>query len=146
MVLFKKMLAISLAAFMFSAPLFASADDEVRHFFYNITTDDGWAAGMALTQASVAAERGHSVTVFLNVRGVRWAEAETPQAGFSVTARSPREVLLSLIEGGHTVLVCGGCMVASGVAKDDLIEGATVTGPELTFGALTKPDTIVMSY
>ncbi len=146
MQIFRTMLAVALAAVMLTAALPALAEDEPHHFFYNITTDDSWAAGMALTQASVAVERGHRVTVFLNVRGVHLAETGTAQGSFGVTAKTPREILLSLIKSGHTVLVCGGCMVAGGVAKQDLLEGATITGPELTFRALTAPDTIVISY
>ena len=146
MQIMKTALAITLAAVMFTSAQGAFADEEPRHFFYNITTDDSWAAGMALTQASVAAERGHRVTVFLNVRGVHLAEQVTAQGSFGVTAKSPRDILASLIKNGHTVLVCGGCMVAGGVAKEDLIEGATISGPDLSFRALTAPDTIVMSY
>ena len=146
MQILKTMLTITLAAVMFTAAPLALADDDPHHFFYNITTGDSWAAGMALTQASVAAERGHRVTVFLNVRGVHLAEQGTAQGSFGVTGKSPRDILASLIKSGHTVLVCGGCMVASGVSTQDLIEGATVSGPELTFRALTAPDTIVMSY
>ena len=142
----RTVMAITLvaAAFIHSPP--AMADDEPHHFVFSITIDESWAAGSALTQATVAAERGHSVTVLLSVRGIHLAEANSAQGGFRVTARSPREMLASLISDGHTVLVCGMCMVAGGVAKDDLIEGATIAGPELTFSALTRPNTIVLSY
>lgn len=144
---FKKGLLVVALTLAFLVPaLPAIAEDEPHHFVYSITTDESWAAGSALTQATVAAERGHSVTVLLSVRGVHLAEADSAQGGFSVTARSPREMLASLIEAGHTVLVCGMCMVAGGVAKDDLIPGAKISGPELTFTALTAPDTIVLSY
>lgn len=122
------------------------AEDVPHHFVFSITSDESWTAGSALTQALVASERGHSVTVLLSVRGVHLAEENSAQGGFSVTARSPREMLGALIDDGHSVLVCGMCMVAGGIETDDLIEGATVAGPELTFTALTAPDTIVMSY
>ncbi|MGF1660722.1 MAG: DsrE family protein [Rubrimonas sp.] len=124
----------------------ARADEPARHFVFSITTDEGWAAGSALTQATVAAERGHRVTVLLSVRGVHLAEAESAQGGFSVTARTPREMLAALIRDGHAVLVCGMCMVAGGVATPDLIEGATVAGSDLMFNALAAPDTVVLSY
>jgi intracellular sulfur oxidation DsrE/DsrF family protein len=55
-------------------------------------------------------------------------------------------LLASLIDGGETVLVCGTCMSAAGMAAHDLIDGARVSGPDLTFGALTAEGTIVMSY
>ena len=117
-----------------------------HHFVIHITSDDSWTVGSALTQAVIASERGHDVTVLLSVRGVHLAETNSAQGGFSVTARSPREMLGDLIEDGHSVLVCGMCMVAGGVMKDELIEGAEIAGPELTFTAFTAPDTIVLSY
>ena len=142
----RMMLAISLVAAIAVWTPFALAEDEPHHFVYHITTDDGWATGSALTQATVAAERGHRVTVLLSVRGVHLAEADSAQGGFSVTARSPREMLSSLLADGHAVLVCGMCMVAGGVTPEDLIEGAKISGPESTFTALTEPNTIVLSY
>lgn len=136
-------LALVVAALLAPA---AQADDRPHHFVFAITTDESWTAGSALTQATVAAARGHRVTVLLSVRGVYLAEAGSAQGGFRVTARSPREMLSQLIADGHTVLVCGMCMVAGGVTEADLIEGAKISGPELTFGALTAPDTVVLSY
>ncbi len=46
-----------------------SADDQ-KTIFYNVTTDEAWAAGMALGQATKALESGYKVVIFLNVRGV----------------------------------------------------------------------------
>lgn len=139
-------LALVLAAMATAPALRAQAEDVPHHFVFHITSDDGWTVGSALTQAVVAAQRGHDVTVILSVRGVHLAETNSAQGGFSVTARSPRDMLADLIEDGHSVLVCGMCMVAGGVMTDDLIEGAEISGPELTFTALTAPDTIVLSY
>jgi predicted peroxiredoxin len=137
-------LALAAAVTMSAPP--ATAEDVPHHFVIHITSDDAWTTGSALTQAVVASERGHDVTVILSVRGVHLAETNSAQGGFAVTARSPREMLGDLIEDGHSVLVCGMCMVAGGVMKDELIEGAEIAGPELTFSALTAPDTIVLSY
>ena len=139
-------LTLALAATMALAGPLARAEEAARHFVFSITTDEGWAAGSALTQAVVAAERGHRVTVLLSVRGVHLAETESAQGGFSVTARTPRDMLSSLIRDGHEVLVCGMCMVAAGVAPPELIDGAVIAGSDLTFKALTAPDTIVLSY
>ena len=120
--------------------------EEARHFLYNVTTDEAWAAGMALGQANVAASRGHQVTVFLNVRGVNLAAARNVQGTFGPAGATPRELLGKLMAGGHEVLVCGTCMSVAGLEAGDLIEGAKVANPDLTFGALTAPGTIVMSY
>lgn len=139
-------MGLALAAGVVMSTFAASAEDVPHHFVFHITSDDAWTVGSALTQAVVASERGHDVTVILSVRGVHLAETNSPQGGFSVTARTPRDMLADLIEDGHSVLVCGMCMVAGGVMSEELIEGAEITGPELTFTALTAPDTIVLSY
>jgi predicted peroxiredoxin len=124
----------------------AWAQDAKAPIFYNIISDDSWNAGMALGQANVAARRGHPVTVFLNVRGVHVADRNTVQGTFGPAGKTPKALLASLIDGGETVLVCGTCMSAAGMAAHDLIDGARVSGPDLTFGALTAEGTIVMSY
>lgn len=134
-----------LAASLFAAPAI-HAEDAKAPMFYNITSDDAWTAGMALGQANVAASRGHKVTVFLNIRAVHVADKNTVQGTFGPAGKTPADLLSNLIANGHTVLVCGTCMKAGGVSEDDLIEGAQVSGPDLTFGALTAEDTIVMSY
>jgi predicted peroxiredoxin len=147
MTLFRQtMLALALIAATLVPGSGAMAEPKPHHFVFSITTDEGWAAGSALTQALVASELGHSVTVLLSVRGIHLAQANSAQGGFAVTAKSPREMLARLIGDGHSVLVCGVCMVAGGIDTEDLIEGARVSGPELTFDALTLPDTVVLSY
>jgi hypothetical protein len=37
-------------------------------------------------------------------------------------------------------------MAAGGVSKDNLLDGAVVSNPDLMFGALTQPGAIVLSY
>lgn len=137
--------ALVLAVAMLAAPATAEAADR-RPFFYNLTTDDVWTAGMALAQANTAAGRGHAVTVFLNVRAVRLANANAKQGSFGPTGRTAAEMLGALMAKGQTVLVCGLCMQVEGVTAEALIEGAAVSNADLVFEALTAPDTIVMGY
>lgn len=139
-------MAAAFATILMLSSASAWAEDEPHHFVFHITSDDTWTVGSALTQAAVASQRGHDVTVILSVRGVHLAETNSAQGGFSVTAQTPRDLLGDLIADGHSVLVCGMCMVAGGVTSKELIEGAQISGPELTFSALTAPDTIVLSY
>ena len=124
----------------------AMADEAPHHFLFHITTDEGWTAGSALTQANIAAERGHRVTVLLSVRGIYLAKVDSVQGAFGVTAQSPLDLLGRLIRDGHAVLVCGICMVAGGIELEELVEGAQISGADTTFGALTAPDTVVLSY
>ncbi len=139
-------LALAVAAGPALAPAPAAAAEEMRPIFYNLTTDDAWAAGMALAQANAAAGRGHTVTVFLNVRAVHLADRDAAQGTFGPSGNTPAALLAALMEKGQTVLVCGMCMRAGGMKADDLIEGAAIATPDLTFGAMTAPDAVVVSY
>jgi len=135
---------VFLSLFIVTVP-FANAEEKAP-FFYNITTDDSWTAGMAAGHANTAADRGHSVTVFLNVRGVHIADKNTVQGTFGPAGKTPAQLLQLLIEKGHTVLVCGTCMKVAGVTENDLMDGAKVSTPDSTFGALTEKSAIVLSY
>jgi len=137
--------AAIVAAFAIVAAAGPAAADEAP-ISYNISTDDAWAAGMALAQANVATSRGHKVTVFLNVRGVHLADKAAELGTFGPVKKTPAELLSSLIEKDQQVLVCGTCMRAGGVSKDDLLDGVVVSNPDRMFGTLTQPGTIVLSY
>ncbi|MGY6410340.1 MAG: DsrE family protein [Alkalilacustris sp.] len=140
------LLALVLAVASLAMAPRAMAADAPHHFLFSITTDESWAAGSALTQASIAAESGHAVTVLLSVRGIYLAHTKSVQGGFSVTGQSPRYLLARLIEKGHDVLVCGVCLVAGGIEAEDLVPGAKISGPELMLEAMTRPNTVALSY
>jgi len=141
--------AVALALAAAAGPALVPAPavaEEARPIFYNLTTDDAWSAGMALAQANAAADRGHAVTVFLNVRAVHLADRDAVQGSFGPVGKKPAELLAALVGKGQTVLVCGMCMRAGGMTDGDLMEGATLSTPDLTFGAMTAPDAVVVSY
>lgn len=138
-------LALLATALWLSAAPRAAADTPTP-IFYNITTDDDWAAGMALAQANIAASRGHQVTVFLNVRGVLLAKKGAEQEPFGPMKKTPAELLQALIAKKQTVMVCGTCMGVAGLKKEALIDGAAVSTPDDVFAALTAPGAIALSY
>ncbi len=124
----------------------ALADDDERTFFYNITTDDVWAAGMATGQANKALEAGHDVVLFLNVRGVYLASTSRQQDTFAATGKTPQAMIRAAMEKGAQVILCPMCMKQAGMTMDDVIEGARRGGPDVTFEYLADDDTVVMSY
>lgn len=140
--------AIVISAFVLATTFEATpaAAEDQASFFYNMTEDDSWTTGMALAQASVAASRGHSVTVFLNIRAVNLANQNAIQSPWGPSGKTPAQAIATLIADGHTVLICGGCMKVAGLSADDLIDGVQIANPDLTFGAMTAPETIVISY
>ncbi len=127
-----------------SAP--AAAQDEPMGLFVNLTSADAWRAGMALAFARNVQGRGHPVTVFLNVDGVRIASTEIPSPTNAATGETLRALLEQIIDDGGTVIVCPMCMDLAGVTEAELIDGAQVGGPDITFPALFADNIRVMSY
>jgi len=138
------LLTLLLTIFM-AGPAMASDDDDAT-FFYNITTDDVWSAGMATGQALKALEAGHDVVLFLNVRGVYLASTSRQQDTFAATGMTPQAMIQAAMEKGAEVILCPMCMKQAGMTMDDVIEGAKRGGPEVTFDYLSDDDTVVMSY
>jgi predicted peroxiredoxin len=125
--------------------LSASAGEK-KTIFYNVTTDDTWATGMATGQAAQAMKSGYKVVIFLNVRGVYLAAKSRTLDAFSGTGKTPQAVLTDLIKGGARVIICPMCMKKAGIAESDLLEGAEMGGPKVTFPLMTAEDTVVISY
>ncbi|KTG17519.1 MULTISPECIES: DsrE family protein [unclassified Guyparkeria] len=122
------------------------AGDEDKTFFYNITTDEVWPAGMASAQAYNAAKRGHDVIAYLNVRGVYLAAKDRQQDTLGATGRTAQETLKMAIENGARVLVCPMCMRQGGLSPDDLIDGVELGKPEMLFELLSRDEVVALSY
>lgn len=125
----------------------ARADESPsKTIFYNVTTSESWASGMALGQAGMALKNGYRVVVFLNVRGVYLASKSHPQDTFSGTGKNAHEMIASLIENGARVVICPMCMKKAAIDEADLLPGVELGGPAVTFPLMTGDDTVVMSY
>lgn len=123
-----------------------AASDAGKTFFYNITTDEVWPAGMATTQAYKAAEAGHDVVIYLNVRGVYLAATNRKQDTLGATGRTAQENIEMAMENGARVLVCPMCMGQGGLTEDDLIDGVELGKPDILFGLLSQDDLVTLSY
>ena len=124
----------------------SAAETGRKTIFYNLTTDESWAAGMALGQAAMALKEGYGVVVFLNVRAVYLADKSHPQDTFSGTSKTAQEMLSALMEQGARVIICPMCMKKAGIEQSDLISGVEPGGPPVTFPVMTRDDTVVISY
>lgn len=140
----RRLAAIAVLAASLITP--AMAEEDKRSFFYNITTDDTWAAGMAAGQANKALEAGHDVVLFLNVRAVYLASTARQQDTFAAAGQTPQELLQAAMDKGGRVIICPMCMRQAGMTMDDVIEGVERGGPDVTFKALDDPNTVVLSY
>lgn len=142
-----KSLTNSLVAlvFLFAMGTSASADEQ-KTIFYNVTTDEAWAAGMALGQANKALESGYKAVIFLNVRGVFIASKSFKTDSNGATGKSLQDMLRAAMDKGAQAIICPMCMGKAGMAMEDVIEGVVKGGPDVTLKAMTAEDTTVISY
>jgi len=136
-------LAGLLLAALSLAPATAAAD---KTFFYNITSDDTWQAGMAVSHATAALEAGHEVALYLNVRGVRLVATDGEPDVFGPTGKTPRAMIRAAADKGARVLMCHMCVKKAGLTMDDLIEAAERARADAIFELMADDDTVVMSY
>ncbi len=136
-------IVLVLLAVAVAAPVSA---DEQKTIFYNITTDEAWAAGMALGQATKALEVGYKVVIFLNVRGVLIASKSFSSDSFGGSGKSLQDMLKTALGRGAQAIICPMCMKKAGLTMDDVIEGVVKGGPDVTMKAMTADDTVVISY
>jgi predicted peroxiredoxin len=123
-----------------------SADEKSKTIFYNITTDEAWAGGMALGQANKALENGYKVVLFLNVRGVFLASKTFHTDTLSASGMSLQDMLKAAIKKGAKAVICPMCMKKAGMTKEDIIDGVEKGGPNVTMKLMTADDTVIMSY
>lgn len=142
----KRLMAGLFVAFALLTSSQALASDDGKTFFYNVTTDEVWPAGMASAQAYNAAKRGHDVIVYLNVRGVYLASKAREQDTLGATGRTAQETLKMAIENGARVLICPMCMRQGGLSPDDLIDGVELGKPDTLFELLSQDDLVTLSY
>ncbi len=123
----------------------ASADEK-KTIFYNLTTDEAWAAGMAIGQATKALENGYNVAIFLNVRGVFLASKKFKTDSWAASGESLQDMLKTARDKGAKVIICPMCMKKAGLSMDDIIEGVVKGGPDVTMKAMTADNTAVISF
>lgn len=108
----------------------AAANDPL---FVMLTSDDAHRATMALTYGENLRQRGHGLTVFLNDRGVLIAmRANSGRFG------PQQQALTALAQAGATVLVCPMCLNHFGGTPDGLVQGMTMSNPDLMNTALFR--------
>ena len=129
------MLGLGTAA---ATPARAAANDPL---FVMLTSDDPHRATMALTYGDNLRQRGHALTVFLNDRGVLVAmRANAGRFG------PQHQALVALVQAGATVLVCPMCLRHYGGTPDALVQGLTMSSPEIMNTALFREGTKTLCW
>ena len=124
-----------------------SAADGEQKLFVNLTSDDMKRAAMAIGFSSkILAKKKIPVTLFLNVDAVRIADKRIPGSTY-VTGKSLQAMPIEFMKLGGRVIICPMCLqTVGGIAKDDLLEGVEIGGPDVTWPLLFAKGTTVLSY
>ena len=109
------------------APLSATAEDDKRGLFVNLTTDDTWSAAKAIMFAhQKSLKNGHPTAIWLNVRAVYLADKKRPSHVHGLMKDkgvSVQDMLAAFIADGGTVIMCQACSAAAGLTEADYIDG-----------------------
>ena len=130
--------ALALVVGSLGTPTFAGDTDPL---FVNLTTDDSHRANMGISFGKNQLERGHSLTIFLNDKGVFIGS----KVNSEIFAHH-QKALGELMSKGATVLICPMCMKHYGIKEADLLPGLKVGNPELTGSMLFKENTKTLSW
>jgi len=135
---------LSILFLLISGPLAAA---EQGSLFINLTSNE-------INRAAMAVNFGHRVmqkkklptTIFLNVDGVRLVNKHIPQHQHA-NGKTIHQMLQAFMADGGKVIACPMCMKhVGGMAKNDLIDGVLIGGPDTTWAALFADNVTVLSY
>ena len=106
-------------------------------------TDNLHAVNMALKVATLMAEGGASVTLFVDLEGVRLADKRAPQNLSWGTTAPIAELYMSFIAAGGKILVCPHCAKAIGLDQTNLRKGAMLGTHKDLQAAMLSADKII---
>ncbi|MFT3772171.1 MAG: DsrE family protein [Minicystis sp.] len=121
------------------------ADARAKNVVVHLTksaNEDPHAAFMALTMANALQRAGGSVTLFLDLEGVRLADARSP-GEFRMGNTSAAELYDSFTSTGGKVVLCSHCAQAAGLEASMLRRGATLLNDQTLVRTITSADQIV---
>jgi len=114
----------------------------------NLTTDDPWAAAMAISFAHQRALKSgiEPVAIWLNVRGVALADKTKPVTVSGDTQTTTQDLLAAFIADGGLVYACPACTKVAGMTPEDYIDGVEMGTWETVGGLLFDPKVKTLSW
>jgi sulfur relay (sulfurtransferase) complex TusBCD TusD component (DsrE family) len=103
-------------------------------------------ATRALQFASIAAEKGNHVEVFLIDEAVHWAQVGMAEGIRASTGEAMREFLDKLIINKNIIHVCKACADKRLMSPDDLVNGAELSPAPVLVDMMTNPDYKVFTF
>jgi uncharacterized protein involved in oxidation of intracellular sulfur len=103
-------------------------------------------ATRAIQFASIAAEQGHSVEVFLIDDAIHWAQVGMAEGIRSSTGEHMKDLLDKLISKRTPIHVCKACADKRLVSPDECIEGSRISGATVLVDMMTNPEYKVFTF
>lgn len=108
--------------------------------FFNVTSSDNQAQGMAMVLAGQMAEQKASVRMLLCGPAGQLALKSYEPAALKPKNVTPKQMMEGLIKGGATVEVCALFLPNAGKTPADLIDGVAVAKPPEVAAFMAKPN------
>lgn len=139
-------LALTTAAVVPSTPAQAENTQKKQKFFFMLkeAPSNVNVSFMALGVAKMLAEKGHDVTLFLNIDAVRLVDKRQPlNLKFGMRDGTLEDVYNGLIKAGGKFIACPNCSKVAGLTKENLRPGAVFGNPKLVSTAILEADKII---
>jgi predicted peroxiredoxin len=138
-------LLVLLNVFVFSHAVLAQETAQPRQVVIHLTqfSSDLHAVNMALKFGTMAANAGANVTLFLDLDGVRLADARQPLNLTWGHGDSVATLFDAYVKSGGRILVCPHCAHAVGLEADNLRQGATMSDEKALLSILMEADVIL---
>ena len=104
------------------------------------------AATRAMQLASLAAQKGHAVEVFLIDDAIHWAQLGMAEGIRSTTGEQMKDLLDSLIARKTPIHVCAACADKRLVSPDECVNGAVISGAGKLAEMMTDPAYKVFTF
>ena len=103
-------------------------------------------ATRAMQFASIAAEKGLEVEVFLIDDAIHWAQLGMAEGIRSSTGEHMKDLLDKLITRKTNIHVCKACADKRLVSPDECIEGSVISGATVLVDMMTDPEYKVFTF
>lgn len=103
-------------------------------------------ATRAMQFASMAAQNGHHVDIFLIDDAVHWAQVGMADGIRSSTGEHMKDLLDKLIEMKTPIHVCKACADKRLISPEELVEGSKISGAPLLVEMMTSPEYKVFTF
>lgn len=108
--------------------------------------DKAGGATRAVQFASIAADQGHEVELFLIDDAIHWAQLGIAEGIRSTTGEHMKDLLDILVKHGSPVHVCKACADKRLIGPDELIAGARISGGPLLVEMMADPAYKVFTF